>query len=566
MKANSSGRHEAGRSGARPRRARGHRGHGSSAASTAIAIGSSAPSATSTPVRRSALGPFAAGVISSEVAVARSAPASAAPRTRRPAARSLKKYASCGAAAAANASTCRPGAASARTFQGAPGHRACATGSGRTGAACSEGFGSAGLDRQRELEVGLAGQADLLALEPVRARREAHGLADGQAGRHRHHDRQQDLALVSVAHERRRRDALGVRPADLAGGEALGQRPLELRGEARVGGVLPVRVPAVGHLEPQPQLTGWPGCSDAVSATRLAWTFLLDACAGKDAREASRPHARRAERSGITPSLREPPGAGWADRVNRRKRLSGAVTTGYVPRHIFVGDVQGCRTELEALLETVRFDPAGDRLEPVGDFVNRGPDSLGTLRLVRSLERRRRAGQPRRAPAPGGAGLRRLAHGDTFEDVLEAPDRADLLEWLAARPFFRDFGDVWLVHAGLDPQLERPGPAARGCGPARRRTTPRLRDPRAPLHEEGQAPATDDPPPAPPFAPWFEHWRGRDVPTIVFGHWASAAWWSSGGCAGSTPGASGADASRPGSRRRTDWCTPAAKAYAAYGA
>ena len=189
-------------------------------------------------------------------------------------------------------------------------------------------------------------------------------------------------------------------------------------------------------------------------------------------------------------------------------------------RRIFVGDIQGCRIELERLLERVAFDPAGDRLEPVGDLVNRGPDSLGTLRLLRSLDaggvlgnhdvHLLRAARGRRAPRPR----------DTFGDVLEAPDRESLLEWLAARPFFRDLSDVWLVHAGLDPRWTDPGAALDGCGPMAdddacdfatrvRHCTP-----------EGKRPRHDDPPPPPPFAPWFEHWRGRRAPTIVFGHWA----------------------------------------------
>jgi len=54
-------------------------------------------------------------------------------------------------------------------------------------------------------------------------------------------------------------------------------------------------------------------------------------------------------------------------------------------RRIFVGDIQGCRVELERLLEELRFDPASDELHPVGDFVNRGPDSLGVLRVCRAL-------------------------------------------------------------------------------------------------------------------------------------------------------------------------------------
>jgi len=50
-----------------------------------------------------------------------------------------------------------------------------------------------------------------------------------------------------------------------------------------------------------------------------------------------------------------------------------------------IGDIQGCFASLTALLKRVAFDPARDRLWLVGDLVNRGPDSLHTLRYVRDL-------------------------------------------------------------------------------------------------------------------------------------------------------------------------------------
>ena len=53
-------------------------------------------------------------------------------------------------------------------------------------------------------------------------------------------------------------------------------------------------------------------------------------------------------------------------------------------RTLIVGDVQGCKDELDALLDSVAFVPHLDRLVLVGDVVARGPDSRGALRRVRA--------------------------------------------------------------------------------------------------------------------------------------------------------------------------------------
>jgi bis(5'-nucleosyl)-tetraphosphatase (symmetrical) len=119
-----------------------------------------------------------------------------------------------------------------------------------------------------------------------------------------------------------------------------------------------------------------------------------------------------------------------------------------------VGDIQGCCFELQQLLERVRFDPAADKLWLVGDLVNRGPDSLGVLRLVKSLGDAAITVLGNHdlhllAVAEGGAELHR---SDTLDEVLNAPDRDELLTWLCCQRLLHVEGDYVLVHAGLLPQ------------------------------------------------------------------------------------------------------------------
>lgn len=191
-----------------------------------------------------------------------------------------------------------------------------------------------------------------------------------------------------------------------------------------------------------------------------------------------------------------------------------------MPRRVFVGDIQGCREELERLLEAIRFDPHADRLEPVGDLVNRGPDSLGTLRLLRSLG------------AGGVLGnhdvhLLRLARRrkkarswHTLDDVLGAPDREALLDWLEKRPFVKAYDDVLLVHAGLNPAWRDPVTRLAGLDPLEPHPDSEFAVTVRYCAPDGRRPASDEPPPPAPYAPWFAHWRGRESRTIVFGHWA----------------------------------------------
>lgn len=120
-------------------------------------------------------------------------------------------------------------------------------------------------------------------------------------------------------------------------------------------------------------------------------------------------------------------------------------------RRVFVGDVQGCRRELEQLLTELDFRPGVDRLYPVGDLVNRGPDSLGTLRLLRELEARPVVGNHDLHLLAVAAGKRRRSKSDTLDEVLEAFGRESLLGWLADQPLVRVHPDCYQVHAGLPP-------------------------------------------------------------------------------------------------------------------
>ncbi|HEX7417493.1 MAG TPA: symmetrical bis(5'-nucleosyl)-tetraphosphatase [Steroidobacteraceae bacterium] len=126
-----------------------------------------------------------------------------------------------------------------------------------------------------------------------------------------------------------------------------------------------------------------------------------------------------------------------------------------------IGDVQGCCDELRALLRAIKFSADRDELWFVGDLVNRGPKSLETLRLVRSLNDNARVvlGNHDLHLLAIAFGTRRAPRrGDTLDALLAAPDREVLLEWLLGRPlavFDAQRNDL-LVHAGLVPQWNIP--------------------------------------------------------------------------------------------------------------
>ena len=118
-----------------------------------------------------------------------------------------------------------------------------------------------------------------------------------------------------------------------------------------------------------------------------------------------------------------------------------------------IGDIQGCHAELVDLLTLIGFSSHGDRLWLVGDLVNRGPASLAVLREVKALGDAAVTvlGNHDFHLLTVAAGHRKPHRGDTIDDVLAAPDRDELLRWLAGRPLVHVEGNYVMVHAGLLP-------------------------------------------------------------------------------------------------------------------
>jgi len=222
-----------------------------------------------------------------------------------------------------------------------------------------------------------------------------------------------------------------------------------------------------------------------------------------------------------------------------------------------IGDLQGCVEELRTLLSRLKFSADRDRLWFVGDLVNRGPDSLAALRLVRDLGDNAVVvlGNHDLHLLAVACGVQRRRRSDTLDAVLAAPDRDALIEWLRLRPLAHLEGNDLMVHAGVVPQWT----AARTLALAAEVSSALRRDPRALFeHMYGDEPERWDeqlagaerlrfiinvltrlrlctadgrvdisvkgppPPPPSPLRPWFEHPQraSRDV-RVIFGHWSA---------------------------------------------
>ena len=123
-----------------------------------------------------------------------------------------------------------------------------------------------------------------------------------------------------------------------------------------------------------------------------------------------------------------------------------------------IGDVQGCYDELMGLLDEIHFDQVRDTLWFAGDLVNRGPDSLRVLRFVHGLGDNAITvlGNHDLHLLALAEGFERRHRSDTPDEILNAPDRDELLTWLRHQPLIHHDEDLGftMVHAGLPPQWD----------------------------------------------------------------------------------------------------------------
>lgn len=128
-----------------------------------------------------------------------------------------------------------------------------------------------------------------------------------------------------------------------------------------------------------------------------------------------------------------------------------------------IGDLQGCLSPLKQLLAEIAFDPNRDQLLFCGDLINRGPESLETLRYVKALVDKGVAGTVLGNHdihlLAVAAGISAPKRGDTLDSILQSRDCALLTDWLAKQPLSITLmpaiagiqEEIFLSHAGLYP-------------------------------------------------------------------------------------------------------------------
>ena len=121
-----------------------------------------------------------------------------------------------------------------------------------------------------------------------------------------------------------------------------------------------------------------------------------------------------------------------------------------------IGDIQGCCDALDRLLDAIGFSPSRDRIHVLGYLVNRGPQSLATLRRLRALGSAATCllGNHDWHLLAAAHGVRPVHRTDTLDDILGAPDRDALLDWVRMRRMAVHEQGWLMLHAGVPPQWD----------------------------------------------------------------------------------------------------------------
>lgn len=132
------------------------------------------------------------------------------------------------------------------------------------------------------------------------------------------------------------------------------------------------------------------------------------------------------------------------------------------PRRIVIGDVHGHYKGLMNLLEAIA-PGSEDQLYFLGDLIDRGPHSAEVVKFVQRSPYNCLLGNHEQLL------LDSFANGQTHPGMLQAwlysgghatlasyaqhciP--GEVIEWMQTLPTHLDLGDVWLVHAGVHPQM-----------------------------------------------------------------------------------------------------------------
>ncbi len=134
--------------------------------------------------------------------------------------------------------------------------------------------------------------------------------------------------------------------------------------------------------------------------------------------------------------------------------------TAEVPAGIYaVGDLQGCLKPLKKILKSSPFELERDQLWIAGDLVNRGPESLKTLRYVKALSEQMGGrlkvvlGNHDLHLLALSCGVRKTAITPGLKEIINAPDGEILIDWLRHQSLMvRDpKSKSVLVHAGIYP-------------------------------------------------------------------------------------------------------------------